>query len=243
MTAIDFGNSYVSFFGPNRDDGARALIDAACTVFDDRAGTEETFYLIAPCRSERMYLDSALFHMPNWDWRAIFSERERVILRKHWVSEPAWVEGKGGVKTYSDSRGAVIQVHTFGRTRRLNGHVQVVEQALGNLPLIARTELRDERRGLRAVLEYPIRTMNATRQPMRFQADTGPLIVPDFDSKAEHMIERFDLAHVVYNVFDKAEFLLRRPLAIVEGGRPNYAVTDYTQVKAFPARNEIFCAV
>jgi hypothetical protein len=80
------------------------------------------------------------------------------------------------------------------------------------------------------------------REPPRFQVDTGPLILPDFASTAEHPIERFDLAYVVYNGFDRAEFIRRKPIAIIDGEPRLAQTTDYSRVEIVAARNEILCA-
>lgn len=243
MSMIDFANSYVSFFGPQRDDGARVPIDAACTLIDETADYQDTFYLIAPCRSEDMYKDDRLFFMPNWDWRAIFNASERVILRNHWESMPAHVTDPSRLAQYGDGRGAILQLKYYAETRRLTEYAQVVEEALGTRPIVARTEIVSPDGRLRAVLEYPARTMNAKTTPPRFQVDTGPLIVPDFESKAEHAIERFDVAHVGYNVYDKAEFILRRPVEVPQGSESGVLVTDYSKLMTLPATNELFVAV
>jgi hypothetical protein len=243
MSMIDFANSYVSFFGPQRDDGARVPIDASCTLIDEAADYQDTFYLIAPCRSEDMYRDDRLFYMPNWDWRAIFNASERVILRKHWESMPAQVTDPSRLAQYDDGRGAILQLKHHSETRPLTEYTQVVEEALGTRPIVARTEITEPDGRLRAILEYPVRTMNARTTPPRFQVDTGPLIVPDFESEATHAIERFDVAHVGYNVYDKAEFILRRPVTVPQGSRSGVLVTDYSELMTIPASNEIFVAV
>ena len=59
----------------------------------------------------------------------------------------------------------------------------------------------------------PVKAPRIPRDPPQFQVDTGPLIVPDFDSTADRQIERFDMGYVVYQEFDQAEFILRRPVA------------------------------
>jgi len=40
--------------------------------------------------------------------------------------------------------------------------------------------------------------MNVTRDPDRFQVDTGPILVPIFDSTAADPFERLAIAHTVY---------------------------------------------
>ncbi len=93
----------------------------------------------------------------------------------------------------------------------LETNAQIVDETLTNKSLVGRTEIRDDASGTRAVLEYQIKTMNILRKPMRYQVDTGPIIVHDFGSTAGMQIERFDIAHVVYNRHYKGEFILRRP--------------------------------
>ncbi len=242
MTAIDFANSFMTWFGAKGGSMSRIQLEAACTITDERSGTEETYYLIAPCRSEHTHSDGCLFSMPNYDFRGIFGKDEHIIIRKHWVSEPAHLDAPAiGVsgsnrESWDEVR---LDVRTFANERRLEDNGQIVEATLGNAPLVSRTKLRDEERGLGAVLEYPVKTMNVLKVPMRFQVDTGPLIVPDFDSPAERQVERFDIAYIAFNQFQGGEFILRRPWAVVDGDRPLYSVTDYSVVKVYSGRNEI----
>ena len=86
-----------------------------------------------------------------------------------------------------------------------------VEQILRNMTLVGQTELRAETSGLRAVLEYPIKTLNVIKSPVRYQVDTGALIVPDFSTTPGFQLEHFDVAHVAHNKPDKGEFFLRIP--------------------------------
>ena len=69
--------------------------------------------------------------------------------------------------------------------------------------------------------------------------DTGPLIVPDFDSTADRQIERFDMGYVVYQEFDQAEFILRRPVPVPSAEQPATETTDYSAVRIVAARNTI----
>ena len=238
MTAMDFANSYMTFFIHSGENIARIQLDAACTIVDP-AGVSETYYLIAPCRAERMYRDGELFQMPNYEFCGIWSRAECLLLRTHWTSERDDREYGLNRERFADVR---LDIHTFPATRRLADRAQIVEATLANRPLIARTELRDEERGWRAVLEYPVKTMNVTREPPRFQVDTGPLLLPDFASAAARPIERLDVAYVVYHAFDRAEFIARRATPIPAGDRPLAAVTDYSAVRVMPAQNEILCA-
>jgi len=236
VDVIDFAHSYMTFFGRDKGNIARILLDAACTVTDERSGESETFYLIVPCRSERMYRDDGqLFQLPNYEFCGIFAEDECLLMRTHWVSERDDREyGR------NDERFAEVKLDIRRRAaRELADAAKIVEVTLANRSLVARTALRDDATGRSAVIEYPVKTMNVLRSGPRFQVDTGPILVPDFASTAPRAIERFDIAHVVYHRHDTAEFVLRRPQA-VGVGTGAVAVTDYTAIQTFAARNTIF---
>lgn len=127
-----------------------------------------------------------------------------------------------------------LAVRHFATVRPLAHDTAIVEATLANLPLVARTTL-SAGQGKRAILEYPIKTMNLMQKPPRFQVDTGPLILPDFARATTHPIEQFEMAHVVYHTFDKAEFILRKPVSLAE------PTTDYSEVQIQPAQHEIWC--
>ena len=236
MPVIDFANSYMTFFSQDGGNIARIQLDAACTLTDERTGASELFYLIAPCRAERMYLERDLFQMPNYEFCGVFSRHDCLLIRTHWASE-------SDNREYGLNRGRFDDVHldvrTFASDATLGDVAAIVAATLDNRPLVARTELRDPGRRQRALLEYPVKTMNVLREPPRFQVDTGPLLLPDFGSTAERPIERLGMAYVVYNGFDRAEFIRRAPVAITAADGTLAQTTDYSLVETLPARNEI----
>ncbi|MFN8538339.1 MAG: hypothetical protein U0232_12795 [Thermomicrobiales bacterium] len=206
MAVIDFTRSYMTFFGRDEGNIARILLDAACTMIDERTGESRAFYLIAPCRSERMYLDSQLFQMPNYEFCGIFADEECLLVRTHWQSDRDNREYGRNTERFAK---VTLDIRSHPETRALTDDRQIYDATLANLPLVAQTELHDEARSLRATIQYPMKTINVLPAGPRFQVDTGPLLLPDFASTATRMIERFDLAHVVYHRFDQAEFILR----------------------------------
>ena len=141
--------------------------------------------------------------MPNYEFSGIWSREEFLLIRTHWVSERD-NRMYGVIREHWDD--VHLDIRHFPQAEELPDRGSIVTATLANRPLIARTELYDEGGRQRAVLEYPVRTMNVLpvqaegipRDPPQFQVDTGPLIVPDFGSTAEHQIERFDMGYVVY---------------------------------------------
>jgi hypothetical protein len=233
MNAIDFANSYMTWFPAERGNIARIQLDAACTLIDEKTGKSEQFYLIAPCRAERMYLDTPLFQVPNYEFCGIWSADEFQIIRTAWVS--ARDNRQYGLNTQR-WHSVKLDVRTFAHTQVLTDDAAVVEATFNNLTLNARTELYHAESGRRALLEYPVRTMNVMQGPPCFQVDAGPVILPDFSAMVDHPIECFEMAYVVYHTRDKAEFILRKPVPTESDH------TDYSLVQIMAARNEILAS-
>lgn len=263
MRMIDFGNSYMTWIVPHNpndkrvpghmpwDNSARILLDACCTITDTATGVSDDFYLVAPCRTEWMYRDEYLFQIPSGEYREIFSATRRLSLGNRMTVEgpaprsiPALVEQpvEGVPVVTAGLRSLTFAVRTFPEVTTLEDDASVVAATQANLPLGARTEIWDDARGLRATLEYPIKTMNIQAERRRFQVDTGPLIVPDLAAQEEHWMDRFSLAHIIYNTFDRAEFICRRPTPIERDGREVASVQHYSDVRVYPARTVLLCA-
>lgn len=240
MGVIDFARSYMRWFGEINN--VRILIDAACTITDDETGRAESYYLIAPCRGERTHADGDLVFDPGMEFCGIWSQGEKLILRFAWSSDrdrPQYV-GMGGQWPF-DSQKDTLEIRKFEKTIPLLDADAVFNATQkSSEPMVSRTTIRDERRGLTAALEYPVNTMNVVDGPMRFQVDTGPIVVPNFNMIAARPIESLEVAYVVYNRFDEAEFTVRKPIPIMDGGRTLFFRTDYSELRNYPAQNELF---
>jgi hypothetical protein len=178
-----------------------------------------------------MYADGQLFQMPNYEFCGIFTADRVSLIRTHWTSDRESVD----IHAITDRFDRVAIDRTETEAELLPDVAAVVQATLANRVLVARTKLRDEATGASALLEYPIKTMNVTQDPARFQIDTGPIIVPIFDSTAEP-IGRFAIAHTVYWQDDRVEFVLRKPHDVA----PGVAVTDYTELSFSAATHEIW---
>ena len=182
---IDFANSYMTWFGADGGSISRIDIEAACTLVDD-AGRPDDYYLIAPCRAEHTHSDGQLIVMPTYDFRGIFGRTHHRLLRKHWVSDPDYLDDAGldttggrvldEVGWHSDRwKDVRLDIGRFETFTELTDAQDVVDATLENRTLVAITELADEASGVRAVLEYPVKTMNVlpsqTRYQVRHRAD------------------------------------------------------------------------
>ena len=70
----------------------------------------------------------------------------------------------------------------------------------------------------------------------------GPRSLRDGTGRPEPLAGRFSLAFLVYNTWDRAEIALRRPTVLAQVEGEHVATEHYSDVRALPARNELFCA-
>ena len=229
----------MTFFASSRQGGniARIQLDAVCTVAGwGVGGAPETFHLIAPCRSEAMYQDGQLFQIPNYEFCGIFTHDRVSLVRTHWTSD----REQNDIHKITDRFDRVAIDYTNLSAERLASVEAIVDATLANRLLVARTRIKDEATGTTALLEYPVKTMNVTRDPDRFQVDTGPIVVPLFDSNAAEPFERLAIAHTVYWKEDQIEFILRKPHVVGEKDGKPVEVTDYTELRFSVAEQEIW---
>ncbi len=219
---------------------ARIQLDALIDVIDRRSGQSERFVLIAPCRTEWVYAEDRLFHMPNEEYRKIYSLSEDRSMGQAITDSGRLRRARKVSGVY---RSLKIDVCTSSRTRQLLTPAEIVKATGENLPLVGRTRLDDPDGNRHYVLEYPIKTMNFQPVTNSFQVDTGPLLIPDFDSQAESVINRLAMAHVAYNRLDRAEFILRRPTEVQdEQGKSLCQVLHYSEVREDKTQNVILTA-
>ena len=250
IRACNFQESYMTWDSPHRYDPrpygrhdtphgnlARIQLEAFIDVIDPNANRPQRFVLIAACRTEWVYAASRLFQIPSNEYRNIYSLTEERGMGRHITQSGGPSRGRLIDTRFSSLK---IDVATFARTRVLRTGGEVVKATAANLPLVARTEIREPDGDRRYILQYPVKTMNFQPKSDSFQVDTGPLLVPDLASNAPKAIDRLEMAHVAYNQLDRAEFIIRRPTPITDAeGREVCRVLHYSEVHEIPARTVI----
>jgi hypothetical protein len=212
---------------------ARIQLDAMIDVVDEETGQSERFVLIAPCRAEWVYAEDRLFQIPSREYRNVYSLTQERSMGRGITCDGEPPHGHPVSDTF---RSLAIDVKTYRHTRACSTPAEINEATAANLPLVGRTTIRDSSRRERYVLEYPIKTMNFRPENGSFQVDTGPVLVPDFDSQEAAAIDRLEMAHVAYNRLDRAEFILRRPTPIGDAtGAELCRVLHYSEVREHPA--------
>ena len=216
---------------------ARIQLDSIVDVIDEETGQTDRFVLIAACRTEWVYAEDRLFQIPSREYRNIYSLTHQRSMGHGITGDGAPTRGH----PVSDQfRSLAIDVKTFARSRVQRAPAEINAATAANLPLVGRTTIRDPKRRERYVLEYPIKTMNFRPENASFQVDTGPLLVPDFDSPEAEAIDRLEMAHIAYNRLDRAELILRRPTPVCDaGGTELCRVLHYSEAREYPASTQI----
>lgn len=235
MDVIDFSRSFCTFTTPANN--ARLQVESQLELIDDARRVSEVFLLYASCKSEDTYAYQNLFKDPNYDFCGIFSKSKQdySIIRTY--------------STYRDNLETGLVADRFSKVaidlapvpeaRVLLDNSDIIQATLRGEPLVARTELGDPSRSLRAIVDCPIKTMNVHPETDMFQVDTGPMLYPDFTSTQERPIEWLRLAFVAFNGFDSADFVIQAPTPVLADGREVCRVAHYSRIVSLPAKNAV----
>jgi len=257
VQVIDFSRSFVTFRIDTTEkppktithepaftlNNARVLVDCQCVITEKATKSIETFVLGASCKTERVGVERDIWTEPNADFVPIFS-------RTHFMHIKTFDRVGRKVERYPPSSGvqperqveavaeAFDDVHIDVRYRSgelLETPDAIITATLRNEPLVARTELQNDR--YRAVIEYPIKTMNASPRDRIYQTDTGPVLLPDLSRSWEELIGGMELAFSAFNTDSWTEFLVRCAHPVVDG----VSVYHYSRVvREDDVRNQIF---
>ncbi len=247
MQILDYRNAFATSTAAVDDvevNTCRAQILAACTLNHQPTGRSDAFYLGKECIGEHMYKDIGIAQDPTSEVCIIFNETESSSLKKFAnhrrdVIQPIAVNV--ALETFAGFNACWTDLRFMlprADARPLTTPSQIITATLDGQPLVGRTTLTDPAGDWQAVLEYPIAYMNVHPPENRFQVDVGPILYPDFNSTAEKLIERLQLAYVLYNQLDAVEFAVRVPTPAADG--QSAMSLHYAQIVKTAARCELF---
>ena len=257
MQTVDFARSSLTFRidyqkrpaetashePPSSLNSARILLECVCEIVDNETGTAQTFVMGASCKTERVGVDRDIWIHPNADFVPILSQDRYLIVKTYEVANM-------GVPFFPPSRGMqperqagyVADAYDNIRldVRRVEGEIletpaQIVEATLDRSgpPLVGRTVIQEGR--YTAVLEFPVKTMNASERDFIYQTDTGPILMPDFSREPDDLIAGLEMAYVAFNCPDWAEFVVRVPTSVGEG----IEVYHYSKFVRLDTQNQV----
>ena len=255
MKTIDFSRSFLTFRidaekrppqtashqPPYSLNNARIQIECRCQITEKHTGQSQSFVLGASCKTERVGVARDIWTEPNADFAPIFSN-DRFMHVKTYARTGIEVDlyPPGSGKQSDRQSGKIADLFDDVRIdvvecegEKLATADEIVHAALANHPLVARTKIDTERYS--AVIEYPVKTMNANERDMIYQTDTGPVLLPDLEYEPSELLERFELAFAAFNCPHWIELLVRVPTSVED----NLSVYHYSNPVRFNAENEL----
>ncbi len=237
VTCLDYAHSYMWPYCRSRD-AVRVAIDSRIILYDDAAGTPTEYFLGASCKSEDtygVYKDygengfkpgaNTLFTDPNYDFTWIIEGNSAVIFRRG--LDP---------KKYRDERAEYrdVRADTSADWGQPRFQLKFAEAAYpiptdqfepaaqatdAGHALVGQTEIADAGTGRRAMIEYPVKTMNLSRDGFPdsvWQIDTGPVGVPDLSRDYDPPISAFSLGFIaiISRLPGAADFVIEQPTSL-----------------------------
>ena len=205
----------LSHVPPYPMNNARVQLDSRCTITERATGQVHTFVLGVDCKTERVGAAADLWLEPNADFVPIFSDDEFMHLKtfaRAGLARPAQPPATGD---QSDRLTTPI-VDSFQRVHLdlverdgelLATAADIVAAVLANDALLGVHRFGNDR--YTAVIEYPVKTINANERIDVYQTDTGPILFHDLSCPPHELLAGLELAFTAANQPDWAEFIVR----------------------------------
>ena len=195
---------------------ARIPIECRCVVTEKATDQSQAFVLGASCKTERVGVEGDIWLEPNADFCPIFSDDRYLSLKTYSQVGTTMELFPPGSGSQSDRQTGLID-ETYDSVKiamtecegtPLDSAQEIVEAVLANQNLVARTELENDR--YHALIEHPVKTINANERDWIYQTDTGPVLFPDLSVEPDAMLPSLELAYSAFNCPDWSEFIVRR---------------------------------
>jgi hypothetical protein len=236
LPLIDYGRCFVQ--GKAKWNRVRFEIESRARILDDQTGTYEDFYQCASCKAEQTFAARDLFSSPNnFDFLVVFGDVNNIQFRRTAHFNP---EYRQVIKTNKMWEGHLVN-RREPRTSRVLPTTEAIRQATHEgLRLVAQTEIANPALGLRAIVDFPIKTMNIHDGKDLYQVDTGPVAYPDLSQRYTRLVDSISLAFVAFYQPSIADFIIEDETPIEYFGREVTRVHHYARTVSVPVRNQIF---
>ncbi|MBL8218561.1 MAG: hypothetical protein JNL62_05005 [Bryobacterales bacterium] len=235
MEPIDYGRSFLQ--GKWAENRVRFWIESRTRLIHPESATPIDYYQCASCKSENTFAPKDLFHKDNYDFLPIFGPEDGVIFRRKAWLNPDYRQIRKAAEMWE---GQVYKTVRPRAVRLLRSNREIREATHSAVPIVAQTEIADARTRLRAIIEFPVKTMNIHDQRDLYQVDSGPVAVPDLSRRYTRPAESLSLAFVAFNAPGSADFVIEGPAPITEAGREVTRVHHYSRLDSLPATNRLF---
>ena len=216
-------------------------IECRCVVTEKSTYQSQAFVLVASCKTERVGVEGDIWLEPNADFCPIFSDDRYLSLKTYSQVGTTMELFPPGSGSQSDRQTGLID-ETYDSVKidmtecegtPLDSAQEIVEAVLANQNLVARTELENDR--YHALIEHPVKTINANERDWIYQTDTGPVLFPDLSVEPDAMLTSLELAYSAFNCPDWIEFIVRR----VTPTTSDVSVYHYSDAVRCDSRNQM----
>ncbi len=208
MNVVDYGRSFLA--GKADFNQVRFQVESRTRLIDERSGECADYWQCASCKSEDTFAERDLFYEDNYDFLPAFGPEWGVVWRRHGCLNEDYRSVRPSVQLW-DGQDCHIVECPHARLLESNELIRAASAAWE--PIVARVEFSNEQTQLRAIIECPVKTLNARAKDNVYQVDTGPLVVPDLQ-RHERPPEGFALGFVAFSRPDWADFVLEVPTEI-----------------------------
>jgi len=236
MRPLDYGFSFLC--NTAEFNAVRFWVESRTRIIDEESGGWTDFYQCGSCKSENTFAERNLFMEDNYDFLPIWGGGRWLIFRRpaglsdryRTVYPPEKLWGEPVLKLREARVASVLETWEAIRDATASG-----------IPLVAQTEIAEAKTRLRAVIEYPVKTMNVSLEKRMYQVDTGPVAFPDLSKRYDPLIDGLRLAFVAFNAADFADFVVEQETP-VGAGEPASSFRTYHYSKPFSvsAKNRVF---
>jgi hypothetical protein len=242
-SCLDYGRSFINTRAVWNS--PRFCVESRLRIVDPKTGESAEYYQCASCKCEDTFGKGNLFCEDNYDFLPVFSEKECVIFRRRSRVVGQYREMR---EVESAWDGTVPKLRKF-KGRVLTTPEEIFAAMDSGRPLVGQTELRDEKTGRIAVIEYPIKTINWHRDRKIWQVDTGPVLLPDLSLGAGGWSESLRLAYVAFRSSlipsasaqfpEWADLIVEQPTAVGDEEETAVSVYHYSGTQRKKARNRL----
>lgn len=235
LDVIDYGRSFIGGKWP--ENSVRFWVESRTRIIDERSGKHEDFYQCASCKSEDTFAAKNLFVQDNYDFLPIFGPEDGVIFRRKAWLNPNYRSPMKAAKMWD---GQIYKLRRPKSSRTLISTAEIRQATHAAMPIVAQTEIADASTGLRAVIEFPVKTMNIHDGKNMYQVDTGPVAFPDLSRRYPLLADSLALAFVAFNAPQFADFVIEDITSLKGDAQPASQVRHYSRIVSLAASNRLY---
>lgn len=232
LSCLDYGRSFIC--NTAAFNAVRFWVESRTILIDGDQKVE--FYQCGSCKSENTFAKQDLFPAENYDFLPILGDGHWLVFRRTAKLNPNYRQIKKMEEIWGPAN---LKLREARKMTVLETWEQIRDVTAAAVPIVSRTEIRDETTGLKAIIECPVKTMNISLDLKMYQVDTGPIALPDLSKRFEPRIDCLRLAFVAFNAPHFADFVVEQPTKVVEDGQERCQIHHYSGPISLKAKNTL----